>query len=274
MEHIPELKKALDSFKENKSTKIFTFGVPEIYGKNRSELKLTESDVDNLFNELIAIKEKVEKLYLNGVGITKIPKSINELSNLTFLSLIYNDITNIPDELCSLNNLRELSLDNNKIRNLPECIGNMKKLTHLYLSNNPIEKLPNNINQLRNLEILNLEKTKIEKSDKNTIKQLENLCENTVYNSYGNNNNKNDEFYRNPKIYIDGIGLNRKTLKNVLSKYDFNNIIRDIPYPEPKPEKTKTPSKAGKKRQTPSRRRSRSLSRRRTRSISTRRSRH
>ena len=265
MEHIPEWKKALDAFKEDKSTKTFTFGVPEIYGKNRSELKLTENDVDNLFNELIAIKDKVEKLYLDGLGITKIPKSINELSNLTFLSLIYNDITNIPDELCSLNNLRELSLSYNKIRNLPKCIGNMEKLTHLYLSDNLIEKLPATINELHNLEILNLKETKIEKSDKDTIEQLENLSKNTVNNSYGNK--KDDKFYRNPKIYINGVGLGRTALKNVLSKYDFDNIIRGIPYPEAEPEKTKTPSKTGK-RQTPSRRRSRSLSRRRTRSTS------
>jgi Leucine-rich repeat (LRR) protein len=259
-----KLKTTLDTFLKNKSTTTFTFGSPEIYGKNKSELKLTESDVNNLFKELIANKEKVLNLYLDGVGITKIPNSINELSNLTFLSLLYNDITNIPDELCSLKNLKTLSLSYNNISALPECIGSMSNLSNLYLSNNPITNLPDSIINLDKLQELNLKDTGIKKTDKNTIEQLENICKKTKNNFYGNKTDK--EFYRNPKIYINDIGTDRDRLKNVLSKDDFNNLIRDIPYPNT--ENTKMPSKAGKKRKTPSRHMSRSSSRRRTRSTS------
>lgn len=242
-----KLKTALEDFLNNPSKNTFTFGAAEIYASNN--ITLSESDAENLFNELIANKDKVHELYLNGVGLTKIPKTIGQLSKLTFLSLIYNKIENVPHELCNLKKIKSLSLSNNKIINLPEHIGNMTQLTHIYLSNNPIENLPDSINNLHNLEVLNLMQTGIKKTDVNKIKQLENLCKNTVYNSYGNK--KDAEFYKNPKIYIDDIGSNRSQLKNVLSKYDFDHIIRGISYQGSPKTKTTKKSRVATKRNTP-----------------------
>jgi Leucine-rich repeat (LRR) protein len=259
MENIqnPQLKAALELFitQDNKS---FNFGSPETY-KNYN-INLSQSDVDNLFNVLIANKEKVHNLYLNGVGITNIPESLGELSNLILLSLIYNKIESLPDEVCALKKLQILSLSNNKITNLPEDIGKPeiienpdqpkiekpKKITWIDLNENPIENLPDSIKNLKNLEKLNLmntgfvKKEKIDKKiiyqyDKEKILKLKEICEKvseingkpTFY------TRKGEIFYKNPKIYIDGIGLNRSQNKNVLSKYNFDNIINGIPYPSP-----------------------------------------
>ena len=85
-----------------------------------------------------------------------------------------------------------------------------------------------------------VKKEKIDKKiiyqyDKEKILKLKEICEKvseingkpTFY------TRKGEIFYKNPKIYIDGIGLNRSQNKNVLSKYNFDNIIHGIPYPSP-----------------------------------------
>jgi Leucine-rich repeat (LRR) protein len=242
-----ELKAALELFL-NQSTNTFTFGRPEMYGK--TGITLSQSDVEQLFDVLAVKKEKLHELYLNGVGIKEIPKSIGELSNLIILSLIYNKIENLPDEVCDLKELQILSLTSNKITHLPERIGVLEKLSWIDLNRNPIENLPDSITNLKNLEKLTLMNTGIKKEQTDKIEQLEQICKNTNNNSYGNIKDK--VFYRNPKIYIDGIGLIRSQNKNVLSKHDFDNIIRGIPYPSsPKSPKTK-----GTKRKTLSTRRS------------------
>lgn len=268
-----ELKAALELFlKQNTDT--FTFGRPEMYGK--TGITLSQSDVKILFGVLADNKEKLRNLSLNGLGIKEIPKSIGQLSNLTSLSLIYNEIESLPDEVCDLKELHTLSLSNNRIKHLPEDIGKPeiienpeqpkidqpkidqpkieqpKKLTWIDLNENPIEKLPDSIIYLKNLEKLYLlntgfvKKEKIDKEiiyqyDKKKIIELKEICEKvseinhepTFY------NRKGEKFYTNPKIYIDGIGLNRNQNKNVLSKYDFEDIANGKAYPSPKSPKTK-----------------------------------
>ena len=156
-----ELKAALELFlKQNTDT--FTFGRPEMYGK--TGITLSQSDVEILFGVLADDKGKLHNLYLNGLGIKEIPKSIGHLSNLILLSLIYNEIENLPDEVCDLKELQILSLSNNRIKHLPEDIGKPeiiegneqpKKLAWIDLNENPIENLPDSITNLKNLEKLN-----------------------------------------------------------------------------------------------------------------------
>ena len=251
MENIqnPQLKAALELF-ISQDTKSFTFGAPEIYKKNN--INLSNDDVKKLFDGLIANKEKVHNLYLYGTGITEIPESIGQLSNLILLNLSYNKIEKLPDVVCDLKTLQTLSLSNNKITNLPERIGELENLNWVDLNENPITNLPDSIINLRKLEKLNLNDTGIKKEDINKIEQLEQICKNNNDNTFGTKKDK--EFYKNPKIYIDGIGLNRTQNKNVLSKYDFDNIIRGIRYPSPGVPKTKKSkaTKVTKKSKTPS----------------------
>lgn len=236
-----QLKAALTLF-IGQNTNTFTFGSPESYIKNN--INLSQSDVDNLFDVLITKKEKLYNLYLYGTGITEIPESIGQLSNLILLNLSYNKLENLPDEVCDLKKLQILSLSNNKITNLPERIGELVNLKWIDLNKNPIANLPDSIINLRKLEKLSLLKTGIIKDDINKIEQLEQLCINNSDNIFGTK--KDIEFYKNPKILIDDIGLSRTQNKNVLSKYDFNNIIRGEPYPEsPKTKATKRKTPTG-----------------------------
>ena len=109
--------------------------------------------------------------------------------------------------------------------------------------------------------------TGIKKDDTNKIEQLEQLCINNNDKSYGTKMNgepytKDIEFYKNPKILIDDIGLKRKQNENVLSKYDFDFIIRRKPYPE-------SPTKATKRKTPTGTHRSPSPSSRRTKKSKT-----
>jgi hypothetical protein len=238
-----QLKTALELFlKQNTDT--FTFGRPEMYEK--TGIILSQSDIEILFGVLANNKEKLRNLSLNGLGIKEIPTTIGELSNLILLSLIYNEIENLPDEVCDLKELHTLSLSHNIIEHLPKLIGKLEKLAWIDLNRNPIENLPDSITDLKNLEKLYLMNTGIKKEQTDKIEQLEQICKNTNNNSYGTKKDK--EFYRNPKIYIDGIGLKRNQNKNVLSKYNFDNIIRGIPYPSPSSPKTKRKSLAVSRR--------------------------
>jgi Leucine-rich repeat (LRR) protein len=235
-----KLKAALELFL-NQNTHTFTFGRPEMYEK--TGITLSQSDVEQLFDILVNNKEKLHELYLNGLGIKEIPTTIGQLSNLTTLSLIYNEVEKLPDEVCYLKELYTLSLSNNKISYLPENIGELKKLNWIDLNRNPIENLPDSIINLKNLEKMNLMVTGIKKTDVNKIEQLEQLCINASKSSNDTVKyyTRNGEiFYENPKISIDGIGSNRKQNKNVLSKHDFDNIIRGIRYPSPKATKRKS----------------------------------
>jgi len=258
-----ELKAALDLFLEQ-ITDTFTFGIPEMYVK--TGITLSQSDVEILFGVLENNKEKLRNLSLNGLGIEKIPTTIGKLSNLILLSLNYNKIKNLPDEVCDLKELHTLSLSHNRIEHLPEDIGKLEKLAWIDLNRNPIENLPDSITDLKKLEIMNLMVTGIKETDVNKIEQLEQLCinasksSNDIVKYYTRNG---EIFYENPKIRIDGIGLKRKQNKNVLSKDDFDNKIRGIPYPSPKSPKTtkrktlttarRSPSSSPKtKRRTPS----------------------
>ena len=244
MENIknPQLNAALNRFLAHQNKDTFTFGAPENNSENN--FKLSQSDVNYLFDELIEHKEKLYNLYLNGTEITEIPSSIGQLSNLNLLSLIYNKIESLPKEVCNLEKLQILSLSNNEITKLPESIGDLKNLTHIDLRDNEgIANLPNSIIDLHNLRELNLMKTGITIKHKNKIEQLKQLCINA---SKSDNDTvvtytrKGLTFYKNPKIYIDGIGLLRTENKNVLSKNDFDNIMIDIDNQPPTKQNTKS----------------------------------
>ena len=66
-----------------------------------------------------ARRDKNISLHLAGLSLTKLPKSIGELSQL-----------------------RELHLDNNRLAALPESLRNLKRLEELFLHGNPSLGLP------------------------------------------------------------------------------------------------------------------------------------
>jgi len=119
-----------------------------------------------------ALKKRATKLDLKCLGLTEIPETITQLTNLTKLSLNNNQITEIPEAITQLTNLTELYLNNNQITEIPEAIAQLTNLTELYLYNNQITEIPEAITQLINLEILNLGSNQITEISEAIAKRL------------------------------------------------------------------------------------------------------
>ena len=83
-----------------------------------------------------------------------IPKEIQTIGGLEFLSLRKCKIDSLPAEIGGLKNLQTLDLRENNLRSLPPEITQLKELRTLNIKENNLEALPENIGQLKNLEIL------------------------------------------------------------------------------------------------------------------------
>lgn len=105
---------------------------------------------------------------LEGLGLTSIPSSIEDLSKLVVTDVqgihppqleIYlsnNSLQSISYELFHVENLQVLSLRANKLTHLPGNVGKLKNLKYLHMGNNQLEWLPHNILQLDRLETLSV----------------------------------------------------------------------------------------------------------------------
>jgi hypothetical protein len=114
------------------------------------------------------------QLIIQKMQITLIPREIGLLSNLTSLSLDYNNLTEIPSTICYLVNLDHLTLCMNKITKLPEEILKCTKLTYLMLEDNELTDLPEEFGTLVNLGTVGLKNNKL-KNLPTSIGKLKNL---------------------------------------------------------------------------------------------------
>ena len=96
------------------------------------------------------------ELELAGMGLTEIPDSIAQLSQLQKLNLSSNEITDIPDTIAELSNLQELRFGGNKITAIPYRFAQLSQLQRLYLYNNRITTIPKAIGHLSQLQVLDL----------------------------------------------------------------------------------------------------------------------
>jgi Leucine-rich repeat (LRR) protein len=93
-------------------------------------------------------------------GVPWLPISIEQLENLTYLTLSHLKITSLPHSIGQLQNLKNLDLayTENLLR-LPEDIGDLPNLNTWSLSKSGITMLPPSIGQLQNLKFLDLSST-------------------------------------------------------------------------------------------------------------------
>jgi Leucine-rich repeat (LRR) protein len=91
------------------------------------------------------------------MGLTILPDSIGNLTNLTELYVRKNQLTTLPDSIGNLTNLQVLGVENNQLTTLPDWIGNLTHLEYLYVDNNQLTTLPDSIGNLTNLTKLNVE---------------------------------------------------------------------------------------------------------------------
>ncbi len=103
-----------------------------------------------------ARREGATKLYLGHIGITKVPESLDKLTQLRSLYLSINQLTSLPESLGNLMRLQELNLYDNKLTSLPESLGNLIQLQSLNLRDNKLTSLPESLGKLTQLRELNL----------------------------------------------------------------------------------------------------------------------
>jgi len=96
------------------------------------------------------------ELDLSGLGLTAIPDSVAQLTNLQTLSLHTNRITTIPNSVAKLANLERLFLHHNQITTIPDSLAQLPNLLLLALYDNRIRVIPDALAQLTVLRILGL----------------------------------------------------------------------------------------------------------------------
>ncbi|MGV3721345.1 MAG: COR domain-containing protein [Actinomycetota bacterium] len=93
-------------------------------------------------------------LNLSGQGLTSLPPELGQLTHLTSLWLINNQLAELPPELGQLTKLTTLLLSNNRLSALPSELGQLTNLHTLWLNNNQLSGLPPELGQLTKLTTL------------------------------------------------------------------------------------------------------------------------
>jgi leucine-rich repeat protein SHOC2 len=122
--------------------------------------KVTPAELEKLIAK--ARDEQWSVIELRGAGITALPESICELTNLTKLYLYGNKLERLPESIGQLTNLTELLLHRNQLKYIPDSIGNLTKLTKLGFYDNQLRTIPESIGNLTNLSYLDVEHNQLE----------------------------------------------------------------------------------------------------------------
>jgi leucine-rich repeat protein SHOC2 len=124
------------------------------------------------------VKLKLEKFDLTGA----VPAEIGQLTSLTRLDLLGNQLTSVPAEIGQLASLRKLSLGGNQLTSVPAEIGQLTSLKCLDLHENQLTSVPAEIGQLTSLKLLFLFGNQLT-SVPAEIGQLTSLKELSLYNN-------------------------------------------------------------------------------------------
>ncbi|KAG0655696.1 Glucose-repressible alcohol dehydrogenase transcriptional effector [Monosporozyma unispora] len=115
------------------------------------------TDKENIMKRFKYNEQLWHSLDLSNLQLLNLNLSLFNYKFLTRLYLNGNGITYLPKEIKNLNNLRVLDLSNNKIAQLPSELGFCFRLKYLYLFNNQINQLPWELGNLYNLQFLGIE---------------------------------------------------------------------------------------------------------------------
>ncbi|EFC39210.1 LRR domain-containing protein [Naegleria gruberi] len=154
-----------------------------------TELNLSSNRMSKarLPEDIFSHMPHLQRLSLDYMGLKTLPKSINKLVELTYLSLSFNKLNtfnllhgkdrHLNDFWPKLTNLEYLNLSGNRLNRFPSEICNCKSLEFLSLSNNRIiNEIPKEIENLKKLAILFLNGNKVTALDINrNLEFLENL---------------------------------------------------------------------------------------------------
>jgi len=192
----------------------------------------SNSPVNQLIDEVSLSGETA--LFLNYLGIKRLPEKLFELTQLTDLNLSGNELEILPDDISRLTNLRVLDLAGNLLTQLPETIGSLSQLKHLDLAYNRLKHLPKTFKQLTHLEYLDCCSNQLNQLPKNLS-----LC--TRLNTLRLSEN---ELYQVPETIselrqlmvldlsfnnLEDLPLNIEKLKQ-LKELQLNGNLLDIPF--------------------------------------------
>ena len=108
-----------------------------------------------------ALKDKATLLDLSGLGLTEVPLSLIECTQLQTLNLSTNSLTDLPDFLGHFARLKLLDVSGNELTHLPDFISQLGGLESLDVSDNPLTRLPDFLSQLTQLQSLNVSRTEL-----------------------------------------------------------------------------------------------------------------
>ena len=106
------------------------------------KLKLEKLELTGAVPADIGQLTSLTKLNLLGNQLTSVPAEIGQLTSLKLLFLFGNQLTSVPAEIGQLTSLKELSLYNNQLTSVPAEIGQLMSLVELSLSGNQLTSLP------------------------------------------------------------------------------------------------------------------------------------
>ena len=109
--------------------------------------------------EFMGNMKRLSKLHLNATTITKLPSSLEHLTNLASLHL--RDCKNLlclPSIICSFKSLKDINLSGClKLDSVPEKLWNVESLEELDVSGIAFRELPFSVVALKNLQVLSFQ---------------------------------------------------------------------------------------------------------------------
>ncbi|TXT59824.1 MAG: hypothetical protein BAJALOKI1v1_1360009 [Promethearchaeota archaeon] len=135
------------------------FGFRE-FNDHVSQIGIKDSTLQNLPECMKELTSLTMLLLINN-ELVEIPEFMGEFRKLEYLYMPSNQIKSIPKVLCGLMNLKELQLNRNQIEKIPSCICSMKALENLSLMENKITQIPECIGDLTTLKGIELRNNNI-----------------------------------------------------------------------------------------------------------------
>ncbi len=170
-----------------KDVQVFRLGFNETENETEDSLLLTKiAQFENLeilfistytLEEVLPYIKKLKKLIAIEYSTSSavyMPKELCELTQLTHLSCMGNELIALPTEIKNLKNLQYLSCPNNELTALPKEIGELKNLIYLNLNYNEITALPEEIGLLHKLKYIDFLHNKLKVLPK-SVGNLKNL---------------------------------------------------------------------------------------------------
>jgi internalin A len=103
-----------------------------------------------------ALEKGMSMLFLNGLGLERLPESVAKLTQLEIIYIQDNRIAALPESIKKLSKLRALVLAGNPLVALPPVISDFPKLHYLDISSTGLTILPEWIGNLHGLSFLDL----------------------------------------------------------------------------------------------------------------------